>query len=163
MRLKLAALAFAALATPAVAGDERPEYQLLEGIEACLMGAGAVEATSDILTKAGWTVDPDTDPGVVYFLPGVGSDTYAKVPSAGGDCYVDSIAINSDGAAGMLELFLADGDHGISVTATGTNAEGCATQTLSNGTVVELSSGGEIPYCDTSATSALRFLFSTGG
>ena len=151
------------LAAPALAQDERPPYQVLEGIEACLMGAGAVEATSDILTKAGWTVDADTEAGVVYFLPGVGSDTYAMLSSTIDYCYVDSIAIGTDEAAGMLELFLADGDHGISVTETGTNAEGCAKQTLSNGVVVELSSGGELPVCGASPTSGLRFRFPTGG
>lgn len=158
-----AALLCVALAAPAFAQDERPPYQLLEEIEACLMGAGAVEATSAILTKAGWTVEPDTEAGVVYFLPGVGSDTYAMLSDAVDYCYVDSIAISTDGAAGMLELFLVDGDHGISVTETGTNAEGCATQTLSTGVVVELSSGGEGPVCTTSATSALRFIYPTGG
>jgi len=157
-----AALLCVALAAPAFAQDERPPYQLLEGIEACLMGAGAVDATSEILTAAGWTVEPQSEMGTVDFLPGVGADTFAFMSDTGEFCHVESMVMGTNEAAGMLELFLAE--NGLTVTATGTSDFlGCPTQTLSNGITVEITSAGNDPVCTADTTSGLRFDYPTGG
>lgn len=152
----------ALLAAPAFAQDERPPYQLLEGIEACLIGGGEVEATSDIFSNAGWSVEPQAEMGTVDFFPGVGEDSFAFMSDVVDYCHVESMALGTDAAAGMLELFLVDGDHGISLVDNGTSASGCPTQTLSNGVVVELTSGGNDPICTDDTTAGLRFLFSGG-
>lgn len=156
------ALVLALLAAPAFAQDERPVYQMLEGIEACLLGAGAVDATSKLLTKASWTVEPDPEAGIVDFLPGEGTDTFAFMSNTVGYCHVEAMALGTVSTAGLLELFLAEGDHDITSVTTGTNEAGCATQTLSNGVVVEITSAGNDPVCTSDMTSGLRFLF-TGG
>lgn len=150
------------LAAPALAQDERPPYQMLEGIEACLMGAGEVPATSAIFTKAGWTVDAEFEVGAVDFRPGLGQDTFAFMSDAIDYCHVESMALGTDAAAGMLELFLAE--NGLTVTGTGASEFlGCPTQTLSNGVVVEVTSAGNDPVCADGGTSGLRFLFTAGG
>jgi hypothetical protein len=151
----------AAFATPAFAQDERPPYQMLQGIEACLMGGGALGPTSSTLAGYGWVADMEGYEGTVGFVPGVGEDTFMYMSDAGEFCHVESLVMGTDEAAGMLELFLAE--QAITVTATGKGELLCPEQTLSNGVRVEITSAGNDPTCADDNTSGLRFVFPTGG
>jgi hypothetical protein len=155
-------LGAALLAAPSLAQDERPPYQMLEGIEACLLGVGAVPATGDSLAKFGWTAQADeSEMGTVGFVPGIGTDTFVYMSDAGEFCHVESMVMGTDEAAGMLELFLAE--QAITVVGTEKGELTCPVQILSNGVAVEITSAGNDPTCTDANTSGLRFVFPTGG
>lgn len=157
----ICALALAAFGAPAFAQDpdERPEYQFLEGITACLMGEGDVEKTTAALAAFGWTAEAQAEMGLVEFVPAVGEATFAYMSDAVEFCQIESTVMGTRVAEGMLELYLADGSDPVLTAEFGTTADGCAMYTLSNGVVVEVTSGGNDPICQSETNSALRFLF----
>ncbi len=161
MRLTLVTLALLTLAAPAFAADERPEYQLLEGIEACIMGGGDVDATGAALKRYEWTMVEDSDHGISEFLPSEGEVTFIYMSNGIDFCHVESTVLGSTYPASMLELFILDDStgHGLTIKETGTDADGCATTTLSNGIVATVTSGGNDPTCTSETDGAVRFIF----
>jgi hypothetical protein len=161
MRLNLSALALLTFAAPAFAADERPEYQILEGIEGCIIGAGEVDETEAVLTPYEWKLAEGSDHGISEFVPAIGEETFIYMSHGVDFCQVESTTLGTTYPASMLELFILDdrGGHGLTITATGTDAEGCATTTLSNGVVATITSGGNDPTCTSETDSAVRFVF----
>jgi len=154
------ALTLATAVAPALAQEERPEDQILEGIEACLLDMGALGPTSSYLAGKGWVADFEGEMGTIGFLPSLGDSTFMYMSDMGEFCHVESLVIGSDAAAGLLELYLAEA--GLTVTATGEGELLCPELTLSNGVTVEITSAGNDPVCTDANSSGLRFVYPAG-
>jgi hypothetical protein len=159
-----AALVLTLVATPTLAEDIDPASLLRQGIEACVLGEGALGPTSSMLAMNGWVPDFEGEEGVFGFLPGGGpEDTYLYMSATGEFCHVESLVIGSDAARAELEAFLGESEAGIMVTGTGTGQIDCPALILSNGVTAEVSSAGNDPVCQSPDNSGLRFTYSAGG
>ena len=159
--ITLLALLLAAPPLFAQSADD-PAYEMLDGIGACMLGDGKIDKTTAALTDIKWTTAADPDTGQVNFQPAAGDRTFGFVTDKVGSCHVESMAIGTDDAQTMFNLFLLGGNSGIEVTETGTDADGCTTHTLSTGAVAVLTSGGNDPTCASEKTSAFSFTFAPG-
>jgi hypothetical protein len=147
-------------ASPAFAqGADDPGYQMIDGIGACMLGGGAVEATTAALADVGWTTEMDGELGILMFKPATGDKVTGSLSAQSRDCVIESTALGTEDAQTMFNLFFMGGNSGIDVAGSGTDADGCTTHTLSNGGVATLTSGGNDPTCASETTSAVRFTY----
>lgn len=140
-------------------GADDPGYQMIDGIGACLLGGGSVEKTTEELTRLGWTTEVDGELGVTDFRPAAGDKVFGFITADGKTCVIESTALATDDAETMFRMFQMGGNSGIEVTESGADADGCTTQTMSNGAVATLTSGGNDPTCASDTTSAFRFTY----
>ena len=162
MTIKTTLTLFAALlaASPAMAQlSDDPAYAMLDAIGACMLGNGQVEPTTKAFADIGWTAEADSEMGLVNFQPGKGDKTFGYMSDKVDFCQAESLAIGTDDAQTMFNLFLMGGNSGIEVTASGTDTDGCTTHTLSTGAVATITSGGNDPVCASEENSAVRFAF----
>ncbi len=164
--MKTTAIAlFAALVAAPVAmaqSSDDPAYQMLDGIGACMLGEGRVDLTTKALADISWTTEVEPEMGLVNFRPANGDMTFGYLSDEVDFCHIESIAIGTEDAQTMFNLFLMGGNTGIKVTTSGTDADGCTTHTLSTGAVATLMSGGNDPTCASETNSAVRFAFPGG-
>ena len=158
---KLALLIAISAATPAFAQDQDPVHQMIDGIGFCMLGQGKADTTVAEFALYDWTSTTNAEAGVTTFLPPEGPTT-GMVSNDVGFCHVESTAIGTGDAEMAFDLFMMGGNSGVEVTATGTDAAGCMTKTLSNGAVAVLNSGGPSPVCKGEATAAWHFTFTPG-
>jgi hypothetical protein len=145
---------------PALAQDADPSNQLIEGYTACALGEGQPDKTVATLGLYGWTHEEDTEMGLVNFQPGVGSDTFAYMSLTPGFCHVESTSLGTARALELLGYLSFSGQ--VSLDTTDTDADGCATVTLSNGIAAVITSGGNDPVCTSETDSGVRFFFGEG-
>ncbi len=163
MKTMIALLALLLGASPVLAqGADDPGYQMIDGIGACILGGGAVDATTMALADVGWTTEIDGELGILMFKPATGDKVSGWLLAQSGDCVIESTALGTEDAQTMFNLFMMGGNSGIEVAESGTDADGCTTHSLSNGGVATLTSGGNDPTCASETTSAVRFT-TTGG
>jgi hypothetical protein len=159
MKPTLPLLALLLSATSALAqGADDPGYQMIDGVGACVLGGGDNAKTVEELTRLGWTVEADAGAGVTDFRA-AGDKVFGFVSADGKTCVVESNALSTEDAQTMFNLFFMGGNSGIERGDTGTDADGCATQALSNGGVATLTSGGNDPTCASEDTAAWRFAY----
>jgi hypothetical protein len=165
MTLKNPLILFALLlsASPALAQlSDDPAYAMLDAIGACMLGNGQVDATTKAFADIGWTAEADSEMGLVNFQPGKGDKTFGFMSDKVDFCHAESLAIGTEDAQTMFNLFLMGGNSGIEVTASGTDTDGCTTHTLSTGAVATITSGGNDPVCASETDAAVRFTFPKG-
>ena len=162
-RMMKTTIAFLATLLLAPASDAQlsddPAYAMLDGIGACMLGNGTVDLTTKALADIGWTSKVDGELGTLDFRPASGDKTFGNLANNGEYCQVESLAIGTEDAQTMFNLFLLGGNSGIEVTASGTDADSCTTHTLSTGAVATITSGGNDPVCASKENAAVRFTF----
>ncbi len=156
--LPLLALLLSA-STALAQGADDPGYQVIDGVGACVLGGGDPAKVAEELARLGWTTEADAEAGAVNFKPASGDKVTGFVSDDGKTCVIESTALGTEDAQTMFNLFFMGGNSGIERGDTGTDADGCATQALSNGGVATLTSGGNDPACASEETSAWRFAY----
>ncbi len=159
MLLCLSAQAFAppAFVTPALAQDESPANQIVEGVLACLSGGGDMGMTAAMLDTLFWTGGEEGEDGLFYFTPGVGEDTFVYMADDGSFCHVESTSLDSASASEVLAATL-ESQEGTSFFYSQDDA-GCTRLDLESGVTVTITSGGNDPTCASETDAGLRFAF----
>jgi hypothetical protein len=153
--IRTAAL-LALLASPALAADDTPNGQLVEGYLSCFMGHGDPAMVDPALKLAEWTSEPAED-GLTMARPASGDATFVLIADDASFCHVESLVTGTTDAVAVLAGALQGADT--SLPEAGTDADGCTTYDLGNGTMATLMSGGNDPTCTSDSTSGVRFTF----
>jgi hypothetical protein len=146
------------LATPALAQDDTPTGQILEGLVACYSGAGDPTATVALLEDFTWA-QSDGEDGTIYMYPtaGEGESTFVYLADDGSYCHTESVAVDSATASEILGTMLSSAE--VTDIAYNKTADGCTQLGLPDGTTATITSGGNDPTCGSETDSGIRFDF----
>ena len=148
------------LATPAMAQDDTPTGQVLEGLVACYSGAGDPVTTVALLEEFTWA-QSDGEDGTIYMYPtaGEGESTFVYLADDGSYCHTESLAVDSASASEILGTMLSSAE--VTDIAYNKTDDGCTQLGLPGGTTVTITSGGNDPMCGSETDSGIRFEFTT--
>lgn len=155
MSARLTLLTLLAALLGAGTGMAQDTASLTSGIKACMAAAGDPGAISAAFSASGWTVDPNTDEGLISFLPTDDDQTFAFIADTGVFCHVESLNIGSAALAKILAATLKS--EGWETAEPGKDADGCTLIDLGDSITATLTSGGNDPTCTSETDSAVRF------
>ena len=136
-------------------GEPDASTQMTAGYAACLLTPGDAEATANSFTANGWLRKDDAEQGLIALTPAEYERTSALLAADGSFCKLESITLTTAQAAQLLNMTVTLA--GLPAAQMGTDAAGCMTFTLADGTLASLTSGGRDPVCSSTVDSAMRF------